>query len=159
MFRFITFCSALLILTACGFQLRGSYDLPDSLQTLYVAQSKQFNPLIRTVKIRLKQNNVNVVETYSETISALLIQPEKFQRQTLSLLPNGQIAEYKLVYQVEFVLQQPGKNDQKFRFELTREFQDDPNNALAKERERELILSELRVMASDRILSQLNSVL
>lgn len=156
--KFLIVVIGISVLTSCGFKLRGSYDLPHSIRTLHITESAQFNPLIKVVETRLKQNNVTIIDKFNQQTSVLTIMPEQFQRQTLSLLPNGQIAEYKLVYLVNYQLQQPNKTPLSFRFELTREFQDDPNNALAKERERELILSELRVMASDRILSQLNSV-
>ncbi|MDC2888054.1 LPS assembly lipoprotein LptE [Psychrosphaera sp. G1-22] len=98
---------------------------------------------------------MDLVKKKTANIAELRILPEQFQRKTLSLFPNGQVAEYELIYLVRYQVQKPNKEPLSFNFELSREFQDDPNNALAKERERQLILSELRVLASDRILSQL----
>jgi LPS-assembly lipoprotein len=144
--------------SSCGFKLKGHYYLPDSLQTLYLTSSKKFSPLAKQVKIRLSQNKVTLLPKFNVNNAELKILPEQFQRRTLSLFPNGQVAEYELIYQVEFEVRLPNKPTQHFSFELTREFQDDPNNALGKERERQLILSELRVLASDRIMSQLNGI-
>ena len=149
---------ALALLSSCGFRLKGQYYLPESLQVLYVSSSKKFSPLAKQLVTRLKQNDVSVVKQYINGVSELRIQPESFQRRTLSLFPNGQVAEYELMYQVQVQLFEPNKEMQVFTVELTREFQDDPSNALAKQKERELILSELRVLASDRILAQLNTV-
>jgi len=76
----------------------------------------------------------------------------------LSVFQNGQVAEYELIYAVHYQLRFSSKNDgspeepQDFRFELNRDYQDDPNLALAKSRELSLLLSEMRKSAADKIL-------
>ena len=47
---------------------------------------------------------------------------------------------------------------QDFRFELNRDYQDDPSLALAKSRELSLLLSEMRTSAADRILRDMARV-
>mgnify|MGYP000427210199 CR=1 FL=1 len=145
-------------LTSCGFKLKGQYYLPESLKTLHLSSEKKFSPLAKQVKLRLSQNQIRLVNKSEPDVAELYILPEQFQRRTLSLFPNGQVAEYELIYQVRYRVRKPGEESVSFEFELSREFRDDPNNALAKERERQLILNELRVMASDRILAQLTSL-
>lgn len=143
------------LITACGFKLKGQYYLPDSLKSIYVTSEKRFSPLRTQLEKRLRQNQVVILDSLSDNKAQLNVLPESFQRRTLSLFPNGQVAEYELIYLASYQVTLPNKKPQRFTVELSREFQDDPNNALAKERERALILSELRVIASDRILSQL----
>lgn len=142
-------------LSSCGFKLKGQYYLPDSLKTLYVTSEQRFNPLLKQLTLRLEQNKVDVIDVLTQDTAQLRLLPESFQRRTLSLFPNGQIAEYELLYFANFEVIIPNRPVERFSVELSREFQDDPNNALAKERERALILNELRVIASDRILAQL----
>lgn len=153
-------CSLLLItlLQACGFHLKGQYYLPANLQTLHLSSVKAHSPVLKELKAKLTHNNVNLVEKSSDEVTELRVLPEQFQRRTLSLFPNGQLAEYELLYRVSAEVAQPQSEIQRFDIELSREFQDDPNNALAKQRERELILSELRALAADRILAQLNTI-
>ena len=153
--------SSLIILTllsSCGFRLKGQYYLPETLQIIYLSSEKKFSPLTKQVELRLLQNQVKLTDSLNATTSELRVLRESFQRRSLSLFPNGQVAEYELIYVANFELRQPKKEAQKFAIELSREFQDDPNNALAKQKERELILKELRVIASDRLLAQLNTV-
>lgn len=154
---FSSLLSLSLVLSSCGFRLKGDYDLPTSLQTVSISASKKFSPLVKELKNQLSHNRVSIVKA-SPNVSAIHILPERFQRKTLSLFPNGQVAEYELIYQVSVRLVQPNKEPEIFEFEMSREFQDDPNNSLAKERERELILNELRVLAAERILAQLSTV-
>ncbi|QTH64404.1 hypothetical protein J1N51_02640 [Psychrosphaera ytuae] len=143
------------VLSGCGFHLKGQYYLPSSLKTLYVSSEQRFDPLLKQVKLRLQQNQVNIIEKRGKESAELRLLPESFQRRTLSLFPNGQIAEYELMYFARYEVIRPNGDKKQYTVELSREFQDDPNNALAKERERALILDELRVIASDRILAQL----
>lgn len=143
------------ILASCGFHLKGQYYLPADLKQLYISSEKSYSPLKTKLKQRLEQNQVTILKAQEANKAELRVLPERFQRKTLSLFPNGQVAEYELIYEVRYQVRQVGKEPQTFSFELSREFEDDPNASLAKERERALILDELRVMASDRILSQL----
>lgn len=153
-------CSLLLVslLQACGFHLKGQYYLPANLQTMHLSSVKAHSPVLKELKNKLAHNNVRLVNETNDVVTKLRVLPEQFQRRTLSLFPNGQLAEYELLYKVSVEVAQPGSDIQRFDVELSREFQDDPNNGLAKQRERELILSELRALAADRILAQLNTI-
>ena len=57
---------------------------------------------------------------------------------------------------MKYQLLLPGQDIQEFQFELTRDYQDDPNLALAKAKELDLMLGELRQQAANRILRQLS---
>ena len=146
------------LLSACGFHLRGDYLLSDELQTLYVSSSDVHGELTRLVKQHLSSNQVNVLKHKSVHSPELRIISDKLDRRTLSVFQNGQVAEYELIYAVHYQLRFNAKNGESqeeardFRFELNRDYQDDPNLALAKSRELSLLLSELRKSAADKIL-------
>ena len=146
------------LLQACGFHLKGQYDLPSNLQTIYLSSQKAHSEVVKELTSRLEHNNVVIQRESSPFVTELRVLPEQFQRRTLSLFPNGQLAEYELLYQVSVDVIQPQKQVRRIDIELSREFQDDPNNALAKQRERDLILSELRTIAAERILAELNTI-
>jgi len=143
------------ILTACGFQLRGDYLLDDQLQTLYLTSSDVHGELTRLVKLNLTRNQVKVLKSSKTDIPELRIVSDKLDRRTLSLFSNGQVAEYELIYSVHYQVRFTGEDAQDFRFELYRDYQDDPNLALAKSRELSLLLSEMRTSAADKILRDL----
>ena len=143
------------ILTACGFQLRGDYLLDDDLQILYVSSSDVHGELTRLVKLSLTRNQVKVLKRSKTNIPELRILADKLDRRTLSLFSNGQVAEYELIYSVHYQVRFTGEDAQDFRFELYRDYQDDPNLALAKSRELSLLLSEMRTAAADKILRDL----
>ena len=155
-------CSIIILsslLSACGFHLRGDYLLSDELQTLYVSSSDVQGELTRLVKLHLSRNQVKVLKTKSAKSPELRIISDKLDRRTLSVFQNGQVAEYELIYTVHYRLRFATKDDgsenkepQDFRFELNRDYQDDPSLALAKSRELSLLLSEMRQSAADKIL-------
>ena len=143
---------------ACGFHLRGDYLLSDELQTLYVSSSDVHGELTRLVKQHLSRNQVKVLKYKNAKTPELRIISDKLDRRTLSVFQNGQVAEYELIYAVHYQLRfgstngEPIEEPQDFRFELNRDYQDDPNLALAKSRELSLLLSEMRKSAADKIL-------
>ncbi|AAZ27375.1 MULTISPECIES: LPS-assembly lipoprotein LptE [Colwellia] len=143
------------LLSACGFQLRGDYLLDDDLQTLYVSSSDIHGELTRLVKLNLTRNQVNVLKHSKADVPELRILSDKLDRRTLSLFSNGQVAEYELIYSVHYQVRFTGEDARDFRFELYRDYQDDPNIALAKSRELSLLLSEMRTSAADKILRDL----
>lgn len=140
------------LLTACGFQLRGDYLLDDELQTLYVSSTDRHGELTRQLKTHLVRNQVNVLNQSKSDVPELRIISDKLDRRTLSVFPNGQVAEYELIYSVHYQLRFANEDAQNYRFELYRDYQDDPNLALAKSRELSLLLSEMRVSAADKML-------
>ncbi|MFQ3209697.1 MAG: LPS-assembly lipoprotein [Colwellia sp.] len=143
------------LLTACGFQLRGNYLLDDDLQTLYVSSTDVHGELTRLVKLSLTRNQVNVLKRSKTDIPELRIISDELDRRTLSLFSNGQVAEYELIYSVHYQVRFAGEDAKDFRFEIYRDYQDDPNFALAKSRELSLLLSEMRTSGADKILRDL----
>ena len=150
--RLIIVFTLVSLLSACGFHLRGDYLLNDELQTLYVTSSDVHGELTRLVKQHLSHNQVKVLKHKNAQVPELRIMSDTLDRRTLSVFPNGQVAEYELIYSVHYQLRFADEEPQDFRFELNRDYQDDPNLALAKSRELALLLSEMRTSAVDKIL-------
>jgi len=152
---FMVFCSSL---TSCGFKLRGDYLIPTQLKSLYVSSVDTHGELTRLLKKHLKTNQINLVNTPSEQTPELRIIKDKLDRRTLSVFDNGQVAEYEIIYTVNYLLRVPHAKTQHFSFDINRDYQDDPDNALAKSRELSLMLSEMRSEAADKILRDLASI-
>jgi len=147
-----------LVLSACGFQLRGDYLLAPELQTIYISSVDKHGELTRQIKQHLTRNQVKLAKEFSTDIPEMRILKDKLDRRTLSVFPNGQVAEYELIYTVKYEFRIKGKDPQVFKFELNRDYQDNPNIALAKSRELSLMLSEMRQQAADRILRSMASI-
>jgi LPS-assembly lipoprotein len=142
-----------LLLSSCGFHLRG--DLPLSHFPAMYIQSDRHSELAALLSSRLEYNKVELLGSYQQSAPMLQLLSDTLERRTLSLFPNGQVAEYELIYKVRYMLTMPEGEAQPYEFELFRDYQDDPNQALAKAKELELMLGELRQQAANRIMRQL----
>lgn len=153
--------TALLLLTSCGFHLRGNQVLPPSVNFVAMASTQAHSPLARALKKRLKVYNIDagtVADRPSMDTSVLInIAPEKLERRLLSLFASGQVAEYELIYGVSYTVTFPDKEPIKTYFEVLRDYQDDPEQVLAKSRELELVVSEMRDEAADKIIRRLTT--
>lgn len=141
-------------LNGCGFQLRGNYQLPETLQSVSL-QSQVSKELSEHMQQRFVHSGIQVSDTQQPVVVRLI--SDKLERRTLSLFESGQVAEYELLYQVKYQL---FKNEQLLierTVEVARDYQDDPNFVLAKTREREMLVDEMRAEASRLILQQIIS--
>ncbi|GIU47244.1 LPS assembly lipoprotein LptE [Shewanella algidipiscicola] len=155
-------CFALLTLTllatsGCGFKLQRSYSIPDALKSLHLSSQDQYSELTRLVRERLRLNSINVVDA-NATLPTLSILNDSLDRTTLSLYPTGNVAEYELNYLVSFTVQLPERDAQRFEVAIHRDYLDDPRTALAKSREMELLVKEMRIQAADQIIQILASI-
>jgi LPS-assembly lipoprotein len=152
-FAFLT-----LFISSCGFHLRGDYLMSPQLQTLHLSSTDKFGELTRQVTQHLSLNNIKLVALASPNIPQLRLLKDSLNRRTLSVFSNGQVAEYELIYTVRYQLALSKSDIRTFEFELNRDYQDDPNVALAKSRELELMLSEMRKEAANKILRDLSTI-
>lgn len=141
-----------LLLASCGFQLRDDYQLPPSLQEAKLS-APQFSEFADVMRERLTLAGVKLVDQGAPV--TIVIRDDQLDRRTLSLSASGQVAEYELIYRVNYELLQHQQDPQPFQLEVYRDYQDDPNFALAKTREREILVSEMREEAARRVLRQL----
>ena len=148
---------SILLSAGCGFKLQGSYSIPEQLQTLSLTSQEKYSELTRLVRERLRLNSIAVVEP-ADNIPTVRIISDSLDRSTLSIYPTGNVAEYELIYQVSFAVQLPDAESQRFEVDIHRDYLDDPRTALAKSREMQLLLKEMRVQAADRILQTLATI-
>ncbi|MDN4501248.1 LPS assembly lipoprotein LptE [Alteromonadaceae bacterium BrNp21-10] len=152
-------------LSACGFKLRGDFTLPDNLQKIELLGVSNNDPLFREVKSRLQHYKISVTDKNplngrdEISLPRLTLLQDNLERRLLSLFATGQVAEYELIYTVSYTLLMPGENDTRhISFDIVREHQDDPDAVLAKSRELNLILKEMRRQAADKIMRQLTNL-
>lgn len=139
-------------LFGCGFQLRDNYQLPASMQNVAI-EASAFSEFRSVLKQRFELAGAELV-TPSDAGLIIAIMDDQLTRRTLSLSQSGQVAEYELIYTVTYQLLQPDTPAREFQVEVYRDYQDDPNFALAKTREREVLVTEMRDEAARQLLRQ-----
>ncbi len=155
--RYTAYLLCILMLSGCGFKLRTASHFPAELQNLIVTSEDPESALyLQLVK---QMNFANLAQSSEgEATAQLHIVKDGLSRRSLSLFKNGQVAEHELIYSVTYELTREFDKPVSRRFEVTRNYQDDPNSALAKSKELELILSEMRLQASRQIIRELSQL-
>lgn len=139
---------------SCGFHLRGSYNLPEDIQTLSVTSFDIYNNLTRAMKAQLRLHHIDLVKP-AKNISNLHLTSESYGESTLSLYQNSRIAEMQFSYTVSYSVTIASKGVYQFSTSLNRTYLDNPLTALAKSVEEEMLAQEMRVEATKQIMRQL----
>lgn len=145
-----------LVLSSCGFRLKGDYQLPPSLLNLELQSPDTHSELSRLVRHQLQRYQVTISK--QKNIPILRLGKDKFERGTLSLFASGQVAEYELIYSVKYQLVIKDSDVKDFELTIRRDYLDDPQSAQAKSRERAQLLREIRNEAAQKIVYQLSQI-
>ncbi|MED5525186.1 LPS assembly lipoprotein LptE [Gallaecimonas pentaromativorans] len=149
--RWLVFAT-LLLLGGCGFHLQGSYEMPSSFKTVNLTSFDPYASITKAVTKSLTASGVNLIGGNGPEIHLVA---DHLDRQTLSLFSTGQVAEYELVYTLTWQIIEKDKDPRDLTIEVRRDYQDDPTKILAKDKERELLVDEMRKEAADRLVRQL----
>lgn len=156
-FKTLILLSPLVFLSACGFHLKHNDGLVEKYPKILL-QSTPNTDLTRLIKLRLRGAGIEISKELSDDIAILKINAERQTSRTISLYSNAQNAEKELGYNLSYSIQSPGYEAQDFTVNLYRDFLDNPAQALAKSREAELLVKELRVIAADHIINTMLSL-
>jgi LPS-assembly lipoprotein len=147
-------------LGGCGFKLRDAPPLPETVESVWLHGSQSNSPFMRILEQRFSDYDINLVsslEPESDNTLEILIQSDSLERKLLSLFPTGQVAEYELIYQVQYQVNFRHQQQEQFNLYVTREYQDDPDALLAKSRELTLVMTEMREEAAEKLIRILAS--
>jgi len=95
----LALCLPALLLTGCGFHLRGAAQLP--FNTLYL-QVGYTSPLGNEIRRTLRTSNVRLVDSPATADATLIILSELREKQILSLSGQGTVREYQLRYRIGY---------------------------------------------------------
>lgn len=164
--RRLPFSAALTVLLACvllaqagcGFQLRGSVEIPSEYSPLYI-QGATGSPVRSAIKDLLV--GMQLTESLAEAKLVLRILSEQRSSRVAAVDVNGKTLAYELHYLVRFDAVGADGNQRvpPQTLDLTRNFDNPDVEVLGKQLEEELIYADFATDAADRILMRLRAVL
>jgi LPS-assembly lipoprotein len=155
--NFILIAASALILTACGFQLRGTAPLPFNSMYVQAATASQFaTQLKRSVRAG---STTRIADQPAEAEVTLQILNELQEKQILSLGGTGRVSEYVLRYRVSFRLTDPKNREHIPATEivLKRDFSYTDTQALSKDAEEALLYRDMRTDAVQQLVRRLQA--
>lgn len=151
----ILFLSSLLV-TACGWHLRGSLNLPTDLKSLYVtgAGTALQSELARLIRA----NQINLVSHPGEAQYTLAVTNESFDRRTAALGSDALAAEYEYTAAADFEFRnaQGEMVGQPDRAQVVRSISYDANQVLGSASEGRLVQQEMTVELASQIIRRLS---
>jgi LPS-assembly lipoprotein len=146
------------LLTACGFQLRGEARLPVGMQHVHIQGADPLSPLGRDLAKALARSGATIADRVEDGVSVLKITANALSTDVLSVGGNARATEYTIRYHVEFVLEDAaGRGLLPVQvIDLTRDFTFDASQALGVAAEQDLLTKELQREMVQAILRRLD---
>ncbi len=153
-------CLLLGLLSGCGFQLRGSADLPAAMDRTYLDMPDRFGEFGRSLERSLESNGVEVVSSADQASSVLQISQAQFVREAASFSGTALISEFRLTFRVTFRLlsDQGDPLSSQRQVVLFRDYSFDSQEILASQREEEFLRGNLRNDMVNELLRRLEQL-
>ena len=148
--------TAALLLSGCGFQLRGTASLP--FDTLYIQASPYSTFANQFRRVVTTGSQTRVVDTPADAQVLLHILNETREKQVLSLSGGGRVREFLLRYRLSYRLtDNKSANEYNAASEIVlhRDFSFNDSEALAKEAEEALLYRDMQSDAVQQLVRRL----
>ena len=154
--RHVALAAVLGLLSACGFHLRGEFNVP--FASVYVATTGA-SQVANVLKRELGNSPTKLMPSAKDAEAQLNISAEKRERIILSLSGAGRVREYQLRYRVSYRV--ADKDNKELRAPtqilLHRDFSFNDTDTLSKESEEALLYRDMQTDAVNQLLRQLQT--
>ena len=143
-----------LLVSGCGFQLRGNVELPSDLRQISVI-SEDYSDLVKNLSQSLSNSDIQVVDKSNKDLYRVKIVSEAFNRRQLSINITGRVNEYELIYNVKYQISSPNEKFKEETLSLYRDYSFDENNIMGNTDREAQIRREMVSNAASLIFTKL----
>lgn len=133
-----------LVLAACGFQLRGAPELPPEMEVVYIQADDRFSLFVRELRRLLESGGARVTRDRDEATAVFEVLRARSSTETLSVNLQGRPEELRVAYELRFRVRANGEtliDEQELR--INRDIQADPDDTLGSRQEARRIAETL----------------
>lgn len=151
-----TLLLATLLLSACGFHLRGQAGMP--FNTLYLDTVNSKTPFISELRRSLEASKVKLAPNAAQADVVLKVVFENSNKQILTLSGSGRVTEFRLIYSVSLRAYDHKQQDwiPAEEMALRRDYSYDDTKVLAKEAEETLLYQSMHSEMVQQIMRRLS---
>lgn len=147
------------VISACGFHLRGVYELPQHLSPIYLDKGSMSQPLYKALHSTLKASGAELIDTSNGASSVITVSQEQRSRSIQSVDSSGRAREYGLKYSLVFsVRSATGMLIENSRIELNRVLLFDPDEVLGVANEERNIHNDMTRDSAGQIILRLQAL-
>jgi LPS-assembly lipoprotein len=157
--RYLYLALVLLLLSSCGFHLRGSVELPESMARTYIVAGSN-SALGYELENMLTAAGGEVVHERAQATAILTLHEERLSRRALTLDAQGRVSGQVITLLASFSMMDANGRTVAERegVRIEREFSFDPDNVLAQGSETSLLQEEMRRQAAQQILRRMQAL-
>ena len=144
------------LISACGYSLRGSLNLPPSLNHISV-YSDNYSELVNSINETLLSSGIRVTNSNNQTVDRILILSESFNRRQLTMSVSGRVNEYELIYDIDYEINLSNKKTLSDSITLYRDYSFDENNVMGNSDREDYIKNEMVSTAATLIFNKLKA--
>ena len=145
------------LITSCGYSMRGSLNLPASLEKISV-YSDSYSDLVNSINSTLQNSGITVTSSNSKHLYRIVVISEELNRRQLSMNITGRVNEYELIYEVKYEINSPNEKNLSDSIILYRDYSFDENNVMGNSDREDDIHKEMISTASTLIFNKLRAV-
>ncbi len=156
--KFASISLLALILSACGFHLRGNINIPPWLNNIAIIDNANNSGFRQRLTSQLEAYDINITPSAEQASYWIVIQYAGYQKQITSVGSGSNPRQYLLIYSVDFMLED-GKG--KLILPLThvsstRQLTINNNRILGSDEEASLLIKEMQQDAALQLLNRIN---
>jgi LPS-assembly lipoprotein len=139
-------CLLISLISACGFHLRGTVDLPAGIEPFYIGSGNTNDVIYIELNNIFNANGLSLTEDPGEANYQLIITTQKPDRRSTAVGIDGRIAEYQLLETATYKLKDKKGRIASGPIEITerRTLQNNPNQVISTESEEKLLRTEMK---------------
>jgi len=148
-----------LLLSACGWHLRGSFNFPASMERLYIEGTAQYSELGVAIHNAFQGSNISVVSHAGQARAILHILSDKSEQRILATDSSGRATEYEVSYTLGFRMEDEkgGLMLPAQQVKSKREYRFDASNVLASGGEVERLKKDMINNSVQQMLRRINA--
>ncbi|HHO69691.1 MAG TPA: hypothetical protein ENK12_11725 [Gammaproteobacteria bacterium] len=147
------------LLSACGFQLRGTVTLPPVLAVTYIEAEAPYAGIAAALRRELQSAGARITDDRKEATAVIHILSHRARQRVLSVGSSGRASEYELFEEVRFELLDPAGQvrvaPQSLR--MARDFVFDETQLLGKVEEANDIRRQMRASLARQIITRIGA--